>query len=162
MRAAHHDYIHADWRPGVLVTFEKIGECRASRPTPPSRQEDWSEQSLLGIRWKFKGQQVINGSPVLKQITPGDILNSVSRRDPRRDNAHVWTSGNRIYSCENTKQLTLITKALAAGVRPDTYISEHFGRELNKAESETVLLAARQVAKVTSLELQEYLLNWGG
>lgn len=162
MRAAQHDYIHTDWRPGVLVMFEKTGECQVPRPLAQSHQEEWAEQSLLGVRWKFCCQQVLDGSPVLKQITPGDILNSVSRRDPRRDNADVWTSGNRIYSCENTTRLRLITKALAAGVRPDTYISDLLGRELNQAEGEAVLLAARQVTKVTSLELQEYLLNWGG
>ena len=162
MRAAHHDYIHTDWRPGVLVLFEKTGECRTPRPLAQSYQEEWAEQSLLGVRWKFRRQQVLDGSPVLEQITPGDILNSVSRRDPRRDNADVWTSGNRIYSSGNTMRLALITKALAAGIRPDTYISELLGRDLSRAEGEAVLFAGRQVAKVTSLELQEYLLNWGG
>jgi hypothetical protein len=31
----------------------------------------------------------------------GDVLPSVSRRDPRRRLAHVWTSGNRVFRTDN-------------------------------------------------------------
>ena len=33
----------------------------------------------------------------LYSIVPGDVLPSISRRDPRRRKAGVWTSGNRIF-----------------------------------------------------------------
>ncbi len=162
LKAAHHDYVHTDWRTGVFVLLERTGECLTPRPLVPNHREEWDEESLLGVRWKFRRQPVAAGSPILKQITPGDILNSVSRRDPRRRSIDVWTSGNRIYACENTAQLALITRALTTGKRPDTYISALLGIDLEPAARNAVIFAAKQIAKVTALELQEYLLNWGG
>jgi len=150
MKAAQHGYVHSDWRPGVLVVFEKIGECRVARPVVRAQRECWTEQSLLGIRWKFRNSPVQSGSPMLKEIVPGDILDSVSRRDPRRAKADVWTSGNRIYSCENPQQLALITHALQAGIRPDTCIANSLGRKLGEDESQAVAFAAKQVASVTA------------
>jgi hypothetical protein len=84
----------------------------------------------------------------------------VSRRDPRRAKADVWTSGNRIFACPDTASLQLIAKALAAGTRPDTYISAVLGRKLTEAERQHILFAAKEIAMITARELQEYLLNW--
>ena len=159
LRAAQHKYVHAHWRPGILVLLEKTGECRISRPAAQSDREQWIEQSLLGVRWRFRRQHLADGHPLLNELVSGDILNSVSRRDLRRTSADVWTSGNRIYRCQNTTHLALIAKALAAGIRPDTYVSAHLGRELTQPEDEITLLAAKQLATITSRELREYLLN---
>ena len=37
--------------------------------------------------------------PSLVQLVVGDVLPTVSRRDPRRSSARLWTSGNRIFGC---------------------------------------------------------------
>ncbi len=161
LRAAHHQYVHPDWRPGVLVLFQKTGESREPRPATDIHHEKWEEESVLGVRWRFRRQQqAIECRPLLVEAVPGDTLDSVSRRDPRRASADVWTSGNRIFACLDTASLGLITKAVAAGTRPDTYLSDAFGRKLTQAERQDVLLAAKDVATITSRELREYLLNW--
>jgi hypothetical protein len=159
--AAHHQYVQPDWRPGVLVLFEKTGECREPRPSTDICYPKWTEQSLLGVRWRFRPQQAsIECRPVLVEAVPGDILDSVSRRDPRRAKADVWTSGNRIFACPNTASLELTTKALATGTRPDTYVSSLLERKLTQAERQDVLLAAKELVAITARELREYLLNW--
>ena len=161
LRAAHHQYVQPDWRPGVLVLFEKTGECREPRPSSDICHLKWSEQSLLGVRWRFRPQQQPTVCrPLLVEAVPGDILDSVSRRDPRRAKADVWTSGNRIFACPNTGSLESIVKALASGIRPDTYVSEFLGRKLSQAERQDVLLAAKDVATITARELREYLADW--
>lgn len=159
--AARHQYVQPDWRPGVLVIFEKTEECREPRPTNDLYQPQWAEQTVLGVRWRFRLQEQQNECrPRLVEAVPGDILDSVSRRDPRRAKADVWTSGNRIFACPDTASLQLIAKALAAGTRPDTYISLVLGRKLTEAERQHILFAAKEVATITARELQEYLLNW--
>ena len=161
LRAAHHQYVQPDWRPGVLVLFEKTGECREPRPSSDVCHPKWSEQSFLGVRWRFRQQpQAIVCRPLLVEAVPGDILDSVSRRDPRRAKADVWTSGNRIFACPNTASLELIVRALASGIRPDTYVSAVLQRKLSEAERRDVLLAAKDVARITARELREYLVDW--
>ena len=84
--------------------------------------------TFLGVRWRFRSQEPpIVCRPLFVEAVPGDILDSVSRRDPRRAKADVWTSGNRIFACPNTASLELIVKALATGTRPDTYVSAVLG-----------------------------------
>jgi hypothetical protein len=41
----------------------------------------------------------------LVSLIEGDILPTVSRRDPRRRLAQVWTSGNRIFRTDNPRLL---------------------------------------------------------
>ena len=161
LRAAHHQYVQPDWRPGVLVLFEKTGECREPRPSMDVCHPKWSEQSLLGVRWRFRPQeQPIVCRPLLVEAVPGGILDSVSRRDPRRAKADVWTSGNRIFACADSVSLELIVKALASGIRPDTYVSWVLRRKLSWGEKEEVVLAAKEIAMITARELREYLLDW--
>lgn len=161
LRAAHHQYVQPDWRPGILVLFEKTGECREPRPSSEVCQAKWSEQSVLGVRWRFRPQQQpIVCRPLLVEAVPGDILDSVSRRDPRRAKADVWTSGNRIFACPNTASLEFVTKALANGIRPDTYVSSVLRRKLSQTEKREVLLAAKAITTITARELREYLSDW--
>jgi hypothetical protein len=161
LRAAHHQYVQRDWRPGVLVLFEKTGECREPRPASDVCYPRWSEQSLSGVRWRFRPQQQpIVCRPLLVEAVPGDILDSVSRRDPRRAKADVWTSGNRIFASPNTASLEWIAKALASGIRPDTYVSGVLQRKLSQAERRDVFLAAKDVATITAREQREYLGDW--
>lgn len=161
LRAAHHQYVQPDWRPGILVLFEKTGECQEPRPSSEVCHTKWSEQSVLGVRWRFRPQQQpIVCRPLLVEAVPGDILDSVSRRDPRRAKGDVWTSGNRIFACPNTASLELVTKAVANGIRPDTYVSSVLRRKLSQTEKREVLLAAKAITTITARELREYLSDW--
>jgi hypothetical protein len=56
--------------------------------------------------------------PSLVSVVPGDVLQSVSRRDSRRRLADVWTSGNRIFACQGRGVLQQILRAVAVGRSP--------------------------------------------
>jgi dihydroorotase-like cyclic amidohydrolase len=92
----------------------------------------------------------------LRSIVPGDILPSVSRRDPRRANADVWTSGNRIFACGGTSTLVTIIDALAARQMPEVAVEVQEGRTLAAGEAALVATAAQQVQDVVKWESAEF------
>ena len=93
----------ARWRRGDLLIFRKTRP--ASRPAPAtSRRRDWVEVTVGRMRLFIKGVAADTGGPHgLIPIVAGDILASVSRRDPRRRMVSVWTSGNRIFRTDNPR-----------------------------------------------------------
>jgi hypothetical protein len=164
LRAAGHDDVHSEWRPGILARFEKVAVGAAvPRPSSPPQRGQWQARSLLGVR--FYMRRMISGSdrnPIFKPVVHGDVLSTVSRRDVRRDAADVWTSGNRIFGCSDTETVTWIVDALDRGHRPDTYVEASLKRKLTATERELVLNAADQVVRIVARELAEYVLEWEG
>jgi hypothetical protein len=100
-------FVPHDWRSGDLFVFE----CRGEMVLPPPAHERqttqaWAERALNGVRIRFRiDESRRNGDPRLIPLLEGDILPTVSRRDPRRALARVWTSGNRIFDCGDTAAL---------------------------------------------------------
>ena len=160
LRAAGHPEVASAWRPGVLARFEKVHIVEATRPNVTSGRARWVERSAFGVRFRMrrKSSPAIR-NPALIELVDGDVLASVSRRDPRREHADVWTSGNRIFGCVDTEALTRVVEALASGHRADTYVERLVGRKLTLIEQGLVLGAAAQVSCVISRELGEYLLG---
>ena len=93
----------ARWRRGDLLVFRKTRP--ATRPAPAtSRRRGWIEVPVGRMRLFIKGVAAdTGGSHGLIPIVSGDVLASVSRRDPRRRTAAVWTSGNRIFRTDNPR-----------------------------------------------------------
>lgn len=91
--------VPTSWRRGDLLVLERVA--------PPQRR---GTDSLVsdGLRWREVafGPVRIMLAPFatgldLGQIVPGDVLQTVSRRDPLRPLIGFWTSGNRVFSLEN-------------------------------------------------------------
>src|SRR5207248_3620298 len=95
-------------------------------------------------------------SPVLRSLVPGDILPTVSRRDPRRKNATVWTSGNRIFGCDGTATLATIIDGMRAGEAPEITVGKQQGRALTTTERILVATAVEQVRDVVKWEGEEF------
>ena len=113
----------AGWRRGDLLNFRKTRS--ASRPAPAtSRRREWVEVPVGRMRLFIKGVAADTGGSLgLIPIVSGDVLASVSRRDPRRRMATVWTSGNRIFRTDNPRlvleaALSHGSAAKGAGVQP--------------------------------------------
>lgn len=113
----------ARWRRGDLLIFRKARP--ASRPAPAtSRHRVWVEVPVGRMRLFIKGVAGDTGSAQgLIPIVSGDVLASVSRRDPRRRAATVWTSGNRIFRTDNPRlvleaALSHSSAAKGAGAQP--------------------------------------------
>lgn len=145
-----------DWRLGDLAVFRRTeGEC-GPRPVMDTGTA-WMERSL-GLT-RFKLQQTTSPgfvSPVLRSLVPGDVLPSVSRRDPRRKDATVWTSGNRIFGCDGTATLATIIDGINAGEVPEFIVGMQHGRTLTTNERVLVATAVQQVRNVVKWESAEF------
>jgi len=85
-----------DWRRGDLALYLHEGHFLGPRPVL-SVGPRWTERTIRNSRIRMKDQEPPgSGSPILREIVPGSILPSVSRRDSRRAHVDVWTSGNRV------------------------------------------------------------------
>ena len=146
-----------EWRRGDLVLYSRNNMPVGSRPPAPA-DECWIEKTLGGTRFRLKQQSAADfASPCLHSVIAGDILPTVSRRDPRRGQADVWTSGNRLFKCFGTAVLAVIIDALNAGGRVIELVASHLGRSLAETEQQAVARAAFQVLDVVkweSVELQ--------
>jgi hypothetical protein len=144
-----------DWRLGDLAVFRRTDAPCGPRPILEP-EPTWIERSLWLTRFKLR-ETIPTGfaSPVLIPIVPGDVLPSVSRRDPRRKGASVWTSGNRIYGCDGTATLTAVIDGINTGEPPAITVGMQVGRPLTSTETVLVEVAVQQVRNVVKWESVE-------
>lgn len=93
--------VPTDWRVGDLLVLRKASERRGGRqPRVPG--ERWSEVRVGPVRIKLRD----SGSSVdMEPLVPGDVLDTVSRRDRVRSRIGMWTSGNRVYGIANPARI---------------------------------------------------------
>ncbi|HXD91642.1 MAG TPA: hypothetical protein VNX01_00435, partial [Bacteroidia bacterium] len=105
-RAAGLKDISPFWRKGDLAIFKKVHDAKVSRPRVAEIAHTWIEKEINSIRFRVKAENKITGSSTLsfKHIIKGDILPTVSSRDNRKNNANLWTSGNRIFEVSDTQK----------------------------------------------------------
>jgi hypothetical protein len=145
-----------DWRLGDLAVFRRTrGEC-GPRPIMDA-EPAWMERSVGQTRFKLQ-EATLTGfaSPVLRSLVRGDVLSSVSRRDLRRNDATVWTSGNRIFGCDGTAVLATILDGIKAGEPPEITVGMQQRRALTRDERILVAVATQQVRDVVKWESAEY------
>lgn len=140
------------WRRGDLLVFRKLRATPAALICPPPRRT-WSEVSIGRMRVAIRHAPTpfveVGG---LQSIVENDVLPSVSRSDPRRANASVWTSGNRVFGVSNT-QLVLEAALLArdqafgTGYQPPLWC--------NLDERDKVEAIGAQLAELASIEARE-------
>jgi hypothetical protein len=100
LRAAGILNVGAEWRRGDLWILRKEASHSMEWPGDLACQP-WQEIVLEGVRVRVDTDATPVGvDPSLRTIVHGDVLPSVSRRDPRRAAVRVWTSGNRVFSCD--------------------------------------------------------------
>ena len=106
LNAAGISNVHPNWRWGDLWVVEKVAHVAVEWPGDLVLPE-WKEYRFgpVRIRVRRDAPAFFNNRLSLDSLVPGDILPTVSRRDPRRAAATVWTSGNRIFSSNNTPRL---------------------------------------------------------
>jgi hypothetical protein len=149
-----------DWRRGDLAIFQRMEQTLEQRPAVSVRPS-WSEHKIGNTRFRLKQKpcESIILSPVLGSVVPGDILPTISRRDPRREFVDVWTSGNRIFQCGNTAILSVVIDAILSRRSATSMVSSHVGRDLTEPENHSVEVASRQlleIVKCEDVELQQH------
>lgn len=91
------------WRHGDVAIFHKLESKSGFRPEHHEEENLWHEVEINGCRFRVKidnkeedsSHEKIEIKPLA--TSPTNILESVSTRKPIRQEANIWTSGNRIY-----------------------------------------------------------------
>jgi hypothetical protein len=82
--------ISSTWRRGNLALFTRQAKRFVPRPPLPASDGRWDEVQVADVRMRLR-HRTLNGfaDPSLIRLVPGHVLSSVSRRDPRRQQADV-------------------------------------------------------------------------
>jgi len=117
-RAAGIKDILPFWRKGDLALFRKVNSNAIERPVLNEKSSiEWIEKEIETVRIRIKpeNENKEDNKLDISSLIKGDILPTVSTRDIRRDNANVWTSGNRIFKVNNTKEFIKTLDDFKAG-----------------------------------------------
>jgi hypothetical protein len=162
LRAAGIVSYPEEWRRGDLATFEWHGASeRLVMPDVMAKNVKWNEamSGRMRIRWR-RSEGDGWRSPLLKEIIEGDVLPSVSRRDPRLASVSVWTSGNRVFGCEGTHILGIITQAILDGNCPELEVQRQLKAVPTDVQAEEIGRTAVQIRDLITIEQQE-ITDWG-
>jgi hypothetical protein len=112
-----------DWRVGDLYVFTRLaGEPASWRPTATCIDVGWVEVVIGGSRIRVQLDQSDEGHDtalsLFGEVVAGDVLDTVSSRDPRRTLANVWTDGNVVWHTNQPALLLVILQSLATGKDP--------------------------------------------
>lgn len=138
-----------DWRKGDLLVLEKVAPAESERQVRTGG-EVWSEAQFGPVRVKLRGV----GASDLEPLVPGDVLNTVSRRDPVRRCIGFWTSGNRVFG---------LARPIIIGQLIDLCHSDlmHGSFNWHRAAIHSEVLAVpesvtRKLVEILSVELKEH------
>jgi hypothetical protein len=145
-----------DWRRGDLAEFVVVEQTSADRPEPLGPPDLWDEESVGVVRIKCRACSELKfRDPTLSRAVPDDMLVTVSRREPARASADVWTCGNRIFRCAGTGVFRVIVSALERRDDPERTVAAALRRELSPDEVALVRRAAAQVFDLVRREERE-------
>lgn len=134
---------HPTWRKANLWHLRKVRQPSAAWPGDLV-SSTWSEYRFGSVRIRVdRGAPNQGDDPRLRSLVENDVLPAVSRRDTRRDEARVWTTGNRIFGCDAPR--------LLAGILDDWN-----GNDNSNIASEDMMLEVReQIHNIVEKETRE-------
>jgi len=141
------------WRRGDLVVFRKVRALTRLPLLVANHRRDWTEITIGRMRLFLKatGPARSDGAGLISLID-GDVIPTVSRRDPRRRKAEVWTSGNRIFRTDNP-QLLLEAAISCAGEVMGTGLQPRLWSNIR--ERDELERVGRELRTLATLEAQE-------
>jgi len=117
-----------DWRRGDLLSLRRAGPL--PEPRPNAEESQWAGFLVDQIPLRVRVSSPAVGSELLGSLVPGDVLPSVSRRVPVRDQVALWSSRNRIFSSSDPERLAATLAKLAAGEELPTGVEAQVGDQL--------------------------------
>lgn len=157
-RAAGLSGVPGDWRTGDLTIFRRRLGAGSLPPRPSGPwQPRWQSLKIWGVPLRLRPGSPKAGfaDPSLVHLLPGDVLPSVSRRDPRRRRVDLWSGGNRVFGCRSPGVLGQIGSALAAASPVLPAVEGWLGYPLNLDARSKVSHAADQMLELVECERQE-------
>ena len=156
LRASGFRHVALDWRRGDLLTFRKTRSPFLNDGSVRAGDGAWDEVSIDGVRFRVR---CVEGDgfadPRLKKLVEGDILPTVSRRDDRRNQALVWTSGNRVFRCDGAAVFTAILRAVQANEHPTAVVQDMVPQPINDSQARLIQSTASQVERIVRTEVRE-------
>jgi hypothetical protein len=160
-RAAGLGGIPIDWRSGDLVSFRREPASASDRPTPPDAHGMWLpfiiDEIPIWVRERTVSAERIE-APLLDSILAGDVLRSVSSRDPIRERIDVWTSLNSVWATPCPLVVQSIGRALAERGDPVRAVEVDLGRSTSPAERGHVRRAVDDLTHIVARERREHQL----
>jgi hypothetical protein len=144
------------WRRSDLMILRKTADA-IWPPFARTTQRRWREVSIGRMRVFVRNDdRPSSAGPILRSLVQGDILPTVSRRDVRRRNASVWTSGNRIFASRRP-DLVLAAAKLAGGEKfPNRQDLSKSDRDaVNRLSYDLRALARREEAEERKSQAEE-------
>ena len=156
LHAAGFKQVAPAWRRGDLLAFQKVGDPYSPRHSANGDNNVWVEVTIDGVRLRVR-RRGINGfaNPRLEQLVPGDILPTVSRRDGRRQQVDVWTSGNRVYRSTGTHILTVLLHAIRDSENPTAAVQRLLHQPMDDVQIRLVESTVLQVKQIVQTECRE-------
>ncbi|RKF35774.1 hypothetical protein [Paraburkholderia fungorum] len=112
LRAAGITHVRSDWRKADLVILRRVRSSTFDWPGDMG-EAHWNEVSFGPVRLRIDtAAPQLSESTDLRSVVGGDVLASVSRRSALRQLAAVWTSGNRIFACDDPGTLLRLAECL--------------------------------------------------
>ena len=139
------------WRVGDLMILRKDRDI--TTPPPAARTAStWIDLQFGPVHLKVRS--VADAAGDMATIVPGDLLSTVSRRDPVRNRVGLWTSGNRVYGLINATSIAQLVHACGEDLARHQFTlirTLHHAKRLGVARS-----TARRLFDVLLIELQEH------
>lgn len=148
LRASGIKNVMPFWRKGDVAIFRKVGKVESERPAMKKVESGWIEKEVDTVRIRVNTgiNNYESTSFEIRSLIKGDILPTVSTRHALREQANIWTSGNRIFvTSDGNKFLKCL---------------ERYGTADKLHEDEKTF--AEFVKLITDLEQKEYneYLDW--
>jgi len=157
MSAAGIYAVPDDWRRGDLAIFTLEKKIEVARPELPI-EAGWHEEAIGKVRIKIRPQYTSYfEDPGMISFVPNDILPSVSRRDSRRKDVDIWTTGNRIYKCKGRNALICILNAMKNNISPVVDLKMLYKRSFTATEFIAINRSVDQITKLIDIEYREYV-----
>jgi len=145
-----------DWRRGDLLLFRRTTPRARSDRAIAKTADEWVDIEIEHVQLKVRGPLHFEfNDPRMRSIIDGDVLPSVSRRDPRRRYADIWTPRNRIFACAGRSVFVQIARAIASGEQPNAAVARWLARDLSKVERVTIEQATEHLCSVLRREVAE-------
>lgn len=151
--------VPGDWRRGDMLTLRKTDDRAVERPAPAGCEPEWTFVEINGIPLATRELNAASESitsPLIEPAVPGAVLPTVSRRDPARADAVLWSSRNRIYKSNAPTALRALVRSLADGGEAVGAVERALKRPLTTAEEENMVAAANELRKLIQTEREEH------
>lgn len=98
-----------NWRYGNLLIFKHTNDTTIEfKYLNTNEKTKWKEFTINNIRIKLLPSRTYLTKKVFEQIYDSNILPTVSMRNDKLKFVNFWTSGNRVFRCNNTKMVSEI------------------------------------------------------